>query len=467
MFRIYSCSRIVTQLRSTSKRRLFKMGAFLDKPKMDKHTECGLGNGLRYALSSMQGWRVEMEDAHCAVVGLPCGLDRWSFFAVFDGHAGARVSAHCAQNLLDSIIQTEEFAQTVSGGEETAEQVSTGIRNGFLCLDDQMRAIPEVASGEDKSGSTAVCALVSPSHLYFANCGDSRAVLCRAGAPAFSTRDHKPINPGEKERIQRAGGSVMIQRVNGSLAVSRALGDFEYKQVAGRGPCEQLVSPEPEVTVRPRELATDEFMVLACDGIWDVLSNEELCQFVRHQLLLTDSLEAVCSAVIDICLYRGSKDNMSIVLVLFPGAPTVSEEALKHDQEVNVLIEKRITELLVDCPEIGMNIIIQVLAEEELPGLPPGGGILAKVRLLCLQAKFHRGSLQQVKTLITVFRLGQNPSLPRERQRTSRPAIERPAFFGGGKETGGGGEEVGNAAVVQAPCAGGGGEAINQHYHHR
>lgn len=357
------------------------MGAFLDKPKVEKHTECGLGNGLRYALSSMQGWRVEMEDAHCAVVGLPCGLDRWSFFAVFDGHAGARVSAHCAQNLLDSIIQTEEFARTVSqseGGEETAEQVATGIRNGFLCLDDQMRAIPEVASGEDKSGSTAVCALVSPSHLYFANCGDSRAVLCRAGAPAFSTRDHKPINPGEKERIQRAGGSVMIQRVNGSLAVSRALGDFEYKQVAGRGPCEQLVSPEPEVTVRPRELATDEFMVLACDGIWDVLSNEELCQFVRHQLLLTSSLEAVCSAVIDICLYRGSKDNMSIVLVLFPGAPTVSEEALKHDQEVNVLIEKRITELLVDSPELEMNIIIQILAEEELPGLPPGGGILAK-----------------------------------------------------------------------------------------
>ena len=58
-------------------------------------------------------------------------------------------------------------------------------------------------------------------------------------------QDHKPSNPPERERIQNAGGSVMIQRVNGSLAVSRALGDFEYKNVDGKGPTEQLVSPEP------------------------------------------------------------------------------------------------------------------------------------------------------------------------------------------------------------------------------
>jgi len=75
-----------------------------------------------------------------------------------------------------------------------------------------MRGIPEMASGEDKSGSTAVCALISPSHIYIANCGDSRSVLCRNGQVMFSTQDHKPVNPAEKERIQNAGGSVMIQR---------------------------------------------------------------------------------------------------------------------------------------------------------------------------------------------------------------------------------------------------------------
>ena len=94
-----------------------------------------------------------------------------------------------------------------------------------------MKTLPEVESGEDISGSTAVCTLISPTHFFFANCGDSRGVLSRDGRTIFSTQDHKPVNPTEKERIQRAGGSVMIQRVNGSLAVSRALGDYQYKQV--------------------------------------------------------------------------------------------------------------------------------------------------------------------------------------------------------------------------------------------
>lgn len=285
------------------------MGAFLDKPKTEKQVSKGGGNGLTYGSSSMQGWRVEMEDAHCAVIGLPHGLKEWSFFAVFDGHAGARVSAHCAENLLDSIIQIEDFTQNASqtnGGGVSADQiekVKAGIRIGFLKLDEKMKGLPEVLSGEDKSGSTAVCALISSTHFFFANCGDSRAVLSRAGATFFSTQDHKPVNPEEKERIQKAGGSVMIQRVNGSLAVSRALGDYEYKQVEGKGPCEQLVSPEPEITVQERDIG-DEFLILACDGVWDVMSNEDLCDFIRHQLTLHDDIELICSSIVDTCLHK-------------------------------------------------------------------------------------------------------------------------------------------------------------------
>ena len=95
----------------------------------------------------------------------------------------------------------------------------------------------------------------------------------------------------------------MIQRVNGSLAVSRALGDYDYKCVDGKGPTEQLVSPEPEVyeIVRAEE---DEFVVLACDGIWDVMSNEELCEFVKSRLEVSDDLENVCNWVVDTCLHK-------------------------------------------------------------------------------------------------------------------------------------------------------------------
>jgi protein phosphatase 1B len=194
-----------------------------------------------------------------------------------------------------------------------------------------MRQMPCVANGEDKSGSTAVSTLISPTHFYIANCGDSRAVLCRNGVAAVCTMDHKPTVAAEKKRIQDAGGSVMIHRVNGSLAVSRALGDFEYKSVEGRGtinfhfwftgslhtilkalfvhvcdsgPTEQLVSPAPEIYVETRKPEEDQFLVLACDGIWDVMTNEDLCQFIRHQLTITDDLTKVCSAVVDHCLFK-------------------------------------------------------------------------------------------------------------------------------------------------------------------
>lgn len=356
------------------------MGAFLDKPKTDKYNETGCGNGLRFALSSMQGWRIEMEDAHCATIGLPGSLSDWSFFAVFDGHAGARVSAYCAEKMLDAIISGEELSGESNGSEPTWASVANSIRSGFLRLDDELREIPEIAIGEDKSGSTAVCVMVSPQHIFLANCGDSRAVLSRDKQVAMTTLDHKPTNPTEKERIQNAGGSVMIQRVNGSLAVSRALGDFEYKNVPNRGPCEQLVSPEPEIFTEHRIKASDEFLVLACDGIWDVMSNEELCDFVRDRMQVTDNLEAVCNCVVDTCLSKGSRDNMSIVIVAFEAAPKISEEAKQKEVELDARLENKIKDIIEDIPHDSglLQYVMHMLATDDIEGLPPGGGINAK-----------------------------------------------------------------------------------------
>ncbi|CAH1637542.1 unnamed protein product [Spodoptera littoralis] len=357
------------------------MGAFLNKPETKKYNETGEGNGLRYGVASMQGWRVEMEDAHHAQLTLNGTLSDWSYFAVFDGHAGARVSAHCADNLLECILQTDEFRR---------EDIAEAIRAGFLDLDKKMRELPELSNGEEKSGSTAVCAFVSPKQIYIANCGDSRAVLARNGVPIFATRDHKPELPSEKSRIVQAGGSVMIQRVNGSLAVSRALGDYEYKKVVNRGPCEQLVSPEPEVSVHERNEVEDEFLVLACDGVWDVMSNEALCAYIHSLLQLTDDLVAVTNQVIDTCLYKGSKDNMSIVLVVFPSAPKPNAEAQRADRELDETLRQRLTALIErsagneerEDSSSHFSWVLKQLVQENIPGLPPGGGLAAKQSLL-------------------------------------------------------------------------------------
>ncbi|XP_043195083.1 protein phosphatase 1B-like [Amphibalanus amphitrite] len=375
------------------------MGAFLDKPNTEKHTETGSGNGLQYALASEQGWRTEMEDAHCAVSGVSEQLRDWSFFAVFDGHAGSKVSAFCSQTLLSHILQSEQMSpETLRqlAGDETAlaESVRSGLVSGFLRLDERMRSEPDVET--DKSGSTAVCALVSPTHVFVANCGDSRALMCRRGEIALSTTDHKPINPGEKERIEKAGGNVMIQRVNGSLAVSRALGDYDYKNVSGKGQCEQLVSPEPEVYVEKRQ-ADDEFLVLACDGVWDVFDNTDLCQFVRSRLRVTDKLDEVVNQILDTCFYKGSKDNMSTVVIVFPGAPKVDPAAAAREEAMKQSVAKHVEEYLRavepvpprpadedekdahdeedDGPRVSMPELMTFLDSKKIADLPDGGGL--------------------------------------------------------------------------------------------
>jgi len=175
----------------------------------------------------------------------------------------------------------------------------------------------------------------------------------------------------------------MIQRVNGSLAVSRALGDFEYKNVEGKGPTEQLVSPEPEFYIKTRDSALDQFLVLACDGVWDVMSNEDICNFITHRMKVQDNLEVICNEVIDTCLYKGSRDNMSIIIIAFPSAPKVDQEAVKKENELNAHLERKVTELIESHNnDVELSYVHQFLADEDIPHLPPGGGLASKKVLI-------------------------------------------------------------------------------------
>ncbi|KAJ3590497.1 hypothetical protein NHX12_008448 [Muraenolepis orangiensis] len=309
---------------------------YLDRPVLEKQVaEGGSDRGVSYAVASMQGWRAQMEDAHTCMSQLKGELAGWSYFAVFDGHAGTAVAQYCSRNLLDHILATGAL-----NGPEDPEEVKEGINKGFLAIDSHMHQLTRRDDWE-RSGSTAAAVLISPRRLYFINCGDSRALLCRGGEVVFYTEDHKPCNPRERERIQNAGGSVTLQRVNGSLAVSRALGDFPFKEVDWRPQTEQLVSPEPEVHEMERrgDGGEDEFVVLACDGVWDAMGNEELCAFVRSRMHVCNDLREICSQVLDLCLYKGSLDNMSIIIVCFSGAPKVSQKALQEEAELEKLID--------------------------------------------------------------------------------------------------------------------------------
>ncbi|CAM5172833.1 unnamed protein product [Eretmochelys imbricata] len=372
--------------------RLFKAergegpGSFLEAPRTEKLLEQGEGGGLRYGLGAMQGWRAHMEDAHTAQPQLPGSLATWAFFAVYDGHAGSTVAQFCAHHLLGELVVGEAF----TGGVESPEAVKGAVREGFLHIDSRMQALAR-AEGWEHAGSTAVAVLVSPRHLYFINLGDSRALLCRAGRLTFYTEDHKPSRPRERERIENAGGTVLLQRVNGSLAVSRALGDFDYKAVAWRGQTEQLVSPEPEVYELARCPGEDEFLVLACDGVWDAFDTEGLCAFVRSRLQLGRDPQAVCEEVLEAGLYKGSRDNMTCMVVCFRGAPGTSQAALQKERELDAHLESRVAVCMGSCRSRGAASLVAIfrcLASEVNPSLPPGGGLASK-RAVIMEAYEH------------------------------------------------------------------------------
>jgi protein phosphatase 2C family protein 2/3 len=124
------------------------------------------------------------------------------------------------------------------------------------------------------------------------NAGDSRAFASVRGRVQNLSIDHKPTNEKERQRIEAAGGRVRQNRVEGNLALSRALGDFEFKENKEKSAEEQMITAYPDVDVR--ELTADhEFVVLACDGIWDVLSNEKVLEFVRTRIAKKISPENV------------------------------------------------------------------------------------------------------------------------------------------------------------------------------
>merc|ERR1719272_231405 len=196
----------------------------------------------------------------------------------------------------------------------TKDQICEALKEAALEVDAELREMPAIRSGEDRSGTTAVFGVVTPTHIIIANIGDSRSVLATGAGTVPMSFDHKPTNATEQKRIEAAGGSVTLSRVNGDLAVSRALGDFSYKQCGHLGPCEQQVSPEAEFVVVERS-SKDEFLILACDGIWDVMTNEECTAYFREALGKMTPKEA-CENLLHECLVRKSRDNMTVVLVL-------------------------------------------------------------------------------------------------------------------------------------------------------
>lgn len=286
----------------------------MSSPVSIKSTKTEENRILRCACSSMQGWRRSMEDAHTLIVRPDLAL-----FGIYDGHGGAETSNFCAEHLPEFILQSEAFTQG---------DIAKALIDGFVNLDKHLYFLNK----RNRSGSTAVVLFVYRDVLYCANAGDSRCVICRKGTALPLSCDHKPFLPGELCRIEKAGSYVINRRVNGVLALSRAIGDFGFKSNGSLPWEQQAVISTPEVISTPLNRSEDTFAVIACDGVWDVLTNEEVIDFVKMRLDEKKSASSIAEELMDRCLstqpFGIGCDNMSVIIAVFKQA----EETTQHSE---------------------------------------------------------------------------------------------------------------------------------------
>ena len=303
----------------------------------------------------MQGWRKRMEDSH--INDLDIGpSNKTQLFGVFDGHGGNEVAKFVQNHFTEELLKNQNYLRNdpktaleenyrkmdelmlekegvdellslYKQSKEEASKVKENNRNA------QIEALREVIDPKEQpdakismfTGCTANVLLIQDKKLYFANAGDSRSVICKKGTASPMSIDHKPSIPSELKRIEKAGGWVSDGRVLGNLNLSRGLGDSEYKMDKKLKPEQQILSNMPEVKIE--NLTNDiDFIVIACDGIWDCKTNQEVCDFFiekfnkDHDRKISESIEELFDEIIAPDVYTDTGvgcDNMSCIVVQF------------------------------------------------------------------------------------------------------------------------------------------------------
>ncbi|GJJ72866.1 protein phosphatase PTC1 [Entomortierella parvispora] len=240
--------------------------------------------------------RRSMEDTHAFIYNYE-GITGHGFFAIFDGHAGKAAADWCGQHfheVLGSILEEK--------GDLPETDFQDIVNEAFLEADQQLA---EALKQGRSSGCTAIVAYIRKEGdkrvLYTGNVGDARAVLCHGNKAIRLSYDHKGSDHTEAQRILDVGGFVMNNRVNGVLSVTRALGDSSMKEFV-------IGSP---YTTRTELGADCPYLILACDGLWDVCSDQEAVELIQE---VADPTKA-SRLLLDHALQKFSTDNISVMVV--------------------------------------------------------------------------------------------------------------------------------------------------------
>ena len=281
--------------------------------------------------SSMQGFRREMEDTH-----IMDSLAQDHFlFGVFDGHGGVGAAEWVEREFAPLLKESSEWLTYMAS--QSLTDLKIALTNSFARLDEDMRTFESIGN----SGCTATVVVITPLYIICANAGDSRAVMSSSQNTTIAlSHDHKPQNPDERARIEKHGGIVHNDRVNGNLAVSRGFGDFDLKP---------MVSCEPEFEIHLRKEFEDEFIIIACDGLWDVFSNEDATMEVRKIIQEGETnVSLISEEMVEQAFLKGSTDNISAIVVLLRpivltnviGGGGVMARRQKREEETQLRREK-------------------------------------------------------------------------------------------------------------------------------
>eukprot|EP00929_Paragymnodinium_shiwhaense_P083798 TRINITY_DN44768_c0_g1_i1.p1 TRINITY_DN44768_c0_g1~~TRINITY_DN44768_c0_g1_i1.p1 ORF type:complete len:475 (-),score=102.41 TRINITY_DN44768_c0_g1_i1:75-1499(-) len=323
---------------------------------------------VSWAASGMRGWRPHMEDAHVVELLKSVAFPDVAIFAVLDGHGGKDVSELASHLLCQEIRAAAEELQVSEDrdsskevekdgkrrSQEEAVSLEQALRVALPRLDEELRRgalglgsmLPGLLHPFCGMGSTAVVAAVDlkSREVVVANVGDSRAILIRNGKALALSEDHKPENPKERHRIQQAGGRVVkcgsCHRVDGNLNLSRALGDFYLKANHELPADKQKVSAFPDTTRTKFKGGPNELLLVACDGLFERMSNQDVADLVWPRIKRGMPLKQVAEELLKACCARAGRngqpiepgtDNESVIFVKLPVTPDATTAAADAD----------------------------------------------------------------------------------------------------------------------------------------
>ena len=258
--------------------------------------------------SSVIGKRKQNEDKHNVIVnvnGENQNMSNINYYGIYDGHGGKFVSNFLYENLPQCFMNKKmKYPLKKEFVNKLYEHIEIILKNKYF----------------NKSKETGSTCLIVTHHdvknapyLNILNSGDSRCILCRNNIAVSLTKDHKPNLPEEYHRIGTAGGEIVFDGYDwriGDLSVSRAFGDLNNKYV--------ICNPD----IYKYELnKSDKFIVLACDGLWDVADNQEVANYVLLKCYDKDIKKRInkhidiAKELSDYALQKGSTDNLTIIVV--------------------------------------------------------------------------------------------------------------------------------------------------------